>query len=279
MLLHDALRAIAQQFNLDANELTAYAAFDPHDGWDEGRGSWSSGSVWTVEGRVLYALVRALKPQRVIEFGTADGCSATHIAEALRANGDGSLTCVDKNDWAGRYIPDDLRDLIRSDVATVEERLKADRVFYDFVYEDSDHTAETVGAVWKWARQHVTHGGAVISHDAVHPAIGHLVKAGIEQSGAQGVRYYPLTPAPQVGATQTGQGFAIWRQDGQVEEAPEQRAEVEQPKRPAKKAKATRSRKRAAKNVEPEPAPDERAVGTPEREPAPAATAATADTD
>ena len=79
MQLHDALRAIAQQFDLPGHELIAYAAEDPHDGWDLGKGSWVSGSVWTVEGKVLYAMVRALKPQEVIEFGTAQGCSSTHI--------------------------------------------------------------------------------------------------------------------------------------------------------------------------------------------------------
>jgi predicted O-methyltransferase YrrM len=277
MLLNDALRAIAQQFDLNADELIAYAAEDPHDGWDEGRGSWSSGSVWTVEGQVLYALVRALKPQRVIEFGTADGCSATHIAEALRANGDGYLTCFDRNEWAGRYIPDDLRETVLIKQAIVSSSRLEGAGFPNFVYEDSDHTTETVGAVWQWARKHVTRGGAVISHDALHPAIGHKVKAGIAQSSAEGVRYYPLTPAPEVGATQTGQGFAIWRQDANVQKAPEQRAEAEKSKRPAKKGKATRKRKRGTDTDQSPVAPDERETGTPEREPAPAATTADAD--
>ena len=285
MQLNDALRAIAQQFDLPADELIAYAAEDTHDGWDEGKGSWISGSVWTVEGQILYALVRALKPLDLIEFGTADGCSATHIAAALKANDSGFLTCIDLNAYAGRHIPDELRDRLVIKLNTVERWLREDsqplgakgiKVF-DFVYEDSEHTIETTAAVWSWATKHVTRGGAVLSHDAVHPAIGHLVKAGIEQSGAQGVRYYPLDPAPALGATQTGMGFAVWRQDEQIKEAPEQRAEVEQPKRAAKPRKATRKGKRTTKATERQPAPDERGPGEAKPETATADTGLPAD--
>lgn len=260
MLLHNALRAIAQQFDLNADELASYAAEDPHDGWDEGKGSWSAGSVWTVEGRVLYALVRALKPKRVLEFGTADGCSATHMAAALKANGSGFLTCIDQYDWAGRYIPDDLRDNLRIVQSTVYERLTHDNAIYDFVYEDSDHTTETVKAVWQWSQTRVTQGGAVISHDAVHPAIGHLVKAGIEQSGAQDVRYYPLDADPALGTTQTGMGFAMWRQDAKIEAQETTDAKVSKPRRTRKPAKKSNKRARPVADIEQQPAPREREV-------------------
>jgi len=266
MQLNDALRAIAQQFDLNADELIAYAAEDPHDGWDEGKGSWVSGSVWTVEGQTLYALVRALKPLRVLELGTADGCSATHISAALKANGSGFLQCVDQYDWAGRYVPDELQEFWTLERAMVGDWIEQDNIVYDFVYEDSDHTTATVAAVWQWARKHVVTGGAIISHDAVHPAIGHLVKAGIEQSGAQGVRYYPLDPAPSLGATQVGMGFAMWRQDEQVKQAQVTDAKVQKPKRSSAKNKATRKGSRALKTDERQPAQDERGIGEPEPE-------------
>lgn len=267
MQRNDALRAIAQQFDLNADELIAYAAEDPHDGWDEGKGSWISGSVWTVEGQVLYALVRTLKPLNILEFGTADGCSTTHMAAALKANGSGRIISVDMNDYAGRNIPTELREYVTIEVSLVADWLHQPRPRFDFVYEDSEHTIETTAAVWAWGRAHVTQGGAVLSHDAVHPAIGHLVKAGIEQSGAQGVRYYPLDPALSLGATQTGMGFAMWRQDEQIKQAQVTDAKVQKPKRSAAKNKAARRGSRAAKATERRPAQDERGVGAREPEP------------
>jgi len=267
MQLNEALSAIAQQFDLNADELIAYAAEDPHDGWDEGRGSWVAGGVWRMEGQVLYALVRALKLQRVVEFGTADGCSATHIAEALKANGRGSLTCIDNNAAMGHGIPDELREWVKLKAGLVGDFigdstwLKIDEAQYDFVFEDADHRSEPVANVWRWAQQHVAFGGAVISHDAVHPAIGHLVKAGIEQSGAQGVRYYPLdAPPAEPPFLQSGMGFAIWRQNEQIEAPEVANAEVAEPRRATKKAGKGRKRTRPAKDTERQPAQRERQV-------------------
>ena len=269
MQLNDALNAIAQQFDLPGHELIAYAAEDPHDGWDLGRGSWVSGSVWTVEGKVLYAMVRALKPQEVIEFGTAHGCSSTHIAQALADNGSGHLTCVDRNDYAGLHIPDELRDKVRIVVSTVYERLQHDNAIYDFVFEDADHRPAPVGAVWQWARKHVRQGGAVVSHDPLHPTTGKDVSEGIVQSGAQNVVNYLVEPGDG--------GLAIWRQDEQIEAAQPADAKVQEPKRPAKKNKGTRKRGRAFKTDERQPAPDEREVGEAEPAPDTAATGLRAD--
>ncbi|ABD89039.1 O-methyltransferase [Rhodopseudomonas palustris] len=42
-------------------------------------------------GRSLYALVRAIRPKVVVEFGTAHGFSTLHIAAALRDNGEGRI--------------------------------------------------------------------------------------------------------------------------------------------------------------------------------------------
>lgn len=42
-------------------------------------------------GRLLYAMVRAIRPATVVEFGTGHGFSTLHIAAALRDNGHGRL--------------------------------------------------------------------------------------------------------------------------------------------------------------------------------------------
>src|SRR4249919_1762552 len=42
-------------------------------------------------GRLLYSLVRATRPQTVVEFGMSLGLSGIHLAAALRDNGSGRL--------------------------------------------------------------------------------------------------------------------------------------------------------------------------------------------
>jgi predicted O-methyltransferase YrrM len=55
----------------------------------------SSGTVSTANGAVLYALVRSLRPERVIETGTANGVSTTFLLAGLDRNGAGRLVSID----------------------------------------------------------------------------------------------------------------------------------------------------------------------------------------
>lgn len=48
-------------------------------------------------GRLLYALVRTMRPQVVAEFGMSHGFSTLHIAAALRDNGAGKLVTTEMN--------------------------------------------------------------------------------------------------------------------------------------------------------------------------------------
>ena len=48
-----------------------------------------------VLGRRVYEHIRATRPEQTLELGTAHGVSATYIAAALEANGQGHLTTVD----------------------------------------------------------------------------------------------------------------------------------------------------------------------------------------
>jgi predicted O-methyltransferase YrrM len=46
-------------------------------------------------GRLLYALVRAMKPSTVVEFGMSLGISAIHLASAVRDNGAGRIVTTE----------------------------------------------------------------------------------------------------------------------------------------------------------------------------------------
>jgi len=69
-----------------------------------------------VEGAVMYACLRALKPDTVVEVGVANGVSSAYILSALDENGGGELFSIDQpmyesehegewKDTAGGWIP------------------------------------------------------------------------------------------------------------------------------------------------------------------------------
>lgn len=137
MNLNEVLSQLATGGNLDVNDLIAYAAEDTQGGRDTG--AHGGGAVHASEGRVLYALVRALKPATCLELGVADGGSTAHILAALKRNGTGKLTSYDVDPTAGEKVPDDLREgwtLIQEDV------LKVDFAQADFIFEDTAHTLD-----------------------------------------------------------------------------------------------------------------------------------------
>lgn len=203
MNLTEALRQIAADFSLNPAELYAYASEDTESGWDYGRGGWRVGSLFKEEGQVIYALVRALKPQRVLEIGVCTGCSATHILMALERNGSGKLTSIDVDPGAGKQMSDHFRpqwEFIRADALWWLEQ--TDRTF-DFCFEDSVHSMEFSKPVYELAR---SHGAKVIlAHDATHRDTGAAVsQAFLEALGS--LRTVTIDPSDC--------GLAYWRGNG-----------------------------------------------------------------
>jgi hypothetical protein len=186
MNLNEALQTLATYYKLDANELLAYADEDTIGGWDEkhngevtrnGNPVWEIGSLWEVEGKILYALIRALKPAHVIEIGSYHGCSTTHICEALLKNGKGKLTSVD---ITHRFkAPARFKKVLKqveSDLFKYEFP-KTPRV--DFVYEDALHEPGQVSHIWNLFKKFAKKGAAILSHDAEHYIVGKNVRMGI----------------------------------------------------------------------------------------------------
>lgn len=180
MNLAEALRQIAVDFNLNAQDLIAYAGEDTESGWDYGHGGWRVGSLFKEEGQVIYALVRALKPQNVLEIGVCTGCSATHILMALERNGSGKLTSIDVDPGAGKQLPDRYRgvwEFVRADALTWLEMTNRR---FDFCFEDSVHSYEFTKPVLELAR---ARGSKVIlSHDATHRDTGAAVSRAVTEA-------------------------------------------------------------------------------------------------
>ena len=183
MTLNDTLTAIAERYALDAAQLIAYADEDTHTGWDHGSGAWRVGSLFRQEGQILYALIRALRPLHIAELGTHDGCSTTHMAQALAANDGGTLHAIDVWAGAGEGIPDTLRSRIQQTFADGAAWLNESALTFDIVYEDTLHTADMTRDMWTAALPKVRAGGLIISHDAAHWLVGADIRRGIEAAG------------------------------------------------------------------------------------------------
>lgn len=206
-----ALTHIASRLNLDAAPLIQYAHEDPHGGYHANHeDGFTMGSMWRVEGQVVYALVRALKPLRVLELGTSRGCSATHVLQALHDNGRGTLDCVDNGSQVsviGDLIPDDLRGNVTIHRAGMEDFIPGLMDgSYDMIVEDGSHLPEQVAFVWSMADRLLTPGGVIVSHDAMHATAGPMVQAGLALAGyADKALSILIDPADC--------GLAIWRKE------------------------------------------------------------------
>lgn len=168
MNLDTALRQIARDGGLDANELIAYAAEDKVGGRDTWHGEptfseptdWSGMSTFAAEGQILYALIRAMKPRQVIEIGVDSGGTTTHILSALHINDYGELFSVDIKEDVGQKIPDHLR---YRWTLHVGDALTADLPDAEFVFEDGPHDYEWTKAML--SRLKAMNPRAIFTHD------------------------------------------------------------------------------------------------------------------
>lgn len=179
--LDAAIATIAAQVGVDAAALIAYAAEDTIGGYPD---RWPTGSLWAVEGQVLYALTRALRPQWVVELGVHVGCSTTHLRSAVQRNGTGRVTSVDQWSGAGRDIPAPLARFgaLVFEEATAWLRTVPDQSI-DLLFEDCIHSESEVRDIWQLARQKCKPGALIVSHDSEHGDDGVQVRAGVKAAG------------------------------------------------------------------------------------------------
>jgi predicted O-methyltransferase YrrM len=195
--LNEALTYVAERMNLDAAELIAYAAEDTLTGSMDGE--FSPISVTSNEGRILYALVRALKPTFSLEVGTHSGCSASHILTALAANeGDGHLHSIDFYPVQPPGIAEALQ--ARWSFEQMDARNYEFPAQVDFVFEDSDHSRDMTEKI---LRRAIEHGArCVVSHDAYNTNVYSSICGGFEDVVGKDYLLAMVDDIPL--------GFAIW---------------------------------------------------------------------
>lgn len=125
-----------------------------------------------------YAIVRALKPDLVVETGVANGVSSAYLLLALERNGTGALHSIELGDTtflpAGRVsgwiVPDWLRtrwSLHWGDSRQLLPALLEELGTIDIFIHDSLHTYEHMTFEYEQAYPHLRPGGILISDDAL----------------------------------------------------------------------------------------------------------------
>jgi predicted O-methyltransferase YrrM len=223
MNIEQALIDIGMKNDLDPDALIAYAYEDGIGGYHSiaSLAKWPCGSIWEVEGRVLYALVRATRPQITAEIGVFLGCGSSHIAAALQKNGSGKHHGLDthqrqrvseKDYDTGGLIPPDLRAYVTLHYEDGMGWIKQHKV--DFIFDDGNHSASATREAWELAAKQLKPGGFIVTHDATHFLAGKAVQEGLNLSGLP-YQLYSIQPSDC--------GLALWRKpfDKIVEPEPE----------------------------------------------------------
>lgn len=186
MNLDAAIETFAVHLNINAASMQTYANEDDLGGYhtDSQQRMFPVGSLWGVDGQALYALIRALKPQRILELGVRYGASTSHLRKAVAMNRTGSVLSVDIWAGAGEWIPDTLAGygvLQFEDALTYIPMLPDNSI--DFVFEDMMHEREQVKAVIELLRPKLTLNAVIVHHDSEHGDEGKSIKQGIADAG------------------------------------------------------------------------------------------------
>lgn len=123
-------------------------------------------------GRLLYCLVRAGKPRRLLELGTNIGVSAAYIATAIAMNKTGRLVSIDFSrprlvlaDELLRDLGLDSVDLIEGDFDEVLPAELGSLKRVDFAYIDGDHERDSTLAYFEMVASHRGRGAIVVCDD------------------------------------------------------------------------------------------------------------------
>ena len=113
-----------------------------------------------------YALVRATKPNHVVETGTDQGLGACVLAAALLRNGRGRLTTIDTNPESGSQIIEPYASVTDVRIGDSVDVLRSLEQPIDIFIHDSLHTAEHEAAEFEAIEPRLTARSYVLSDNA-----------------------------------------------------------------------------------------------------------------
>jgi predicted O-methyltransferase YrrM len=166
---NNVLRQIAERFDLDGAALVRYAREDKRKGQDKGN---ENGTAYTNDGKLLYAMVRLLRPDHILEIGTYKGGGTIHLAEAVKKNGApekmGVVLSVDIWEGSGLAIPDELMgwvEVVHQNIDFWLDEYSLPEPFFDFIFEDGPHSEHSVHNIYQALPPILKPGGFILSHD------------------------------------------------------------------------------------------------------------------
>lgn len=131
---------------------------------------------------ILYGLVKAERPQVVVEIGSATGWSACVMGCALKANGQGRLYAIDPHtatQWNDGTLYDTfpvitrnvrrlgLENIVTTIRKTSEEAAQGWNEKIDLIFIDGDHSYEGVKKDWELFRPHLHPFSFAVFHDTI----------------------------------------------------------------------------------------------------------------
>ena len=127
---------------------------------------------------IPYAVVRASKPELIVETGVANGVSTAYVALALHRNGQGRLHSIEIGDSTylpaakepGWFVPEWLRPrwtLHIGDSKAVLPRLLNELKQIDIFFHDSLHTYDHMMFEFEQAHSFLRTGGILLADDAL----------------------------------------------------------------------------------------------------------------
>lgn len=144
--------------------------------WSEVGPAFGAGMAVELEiGELLHALVRAIKPEVVIETGGHKGFSALMIAEAIKENKRGHLWSIDKVDYdlrglCAKYGVSEQVTFLRGHSPDMIKMLCGQVGKVDLLWLDADHSKESVLAEMRAAQPLLSKGTYIAFHDTVNYA-------------------------------------------------------------------------------------------------------------
>ena len=113
-----------------------------------------------------YALVRAVRPQHIVETGTDKGLGSCVLAAALLRNGAGRLTTIDINPESGYLIAPPYSAVVERVVGNSLAELQTLAAPVDIFLHDSDHSPAYEGAEFAAISPHLSQASLVLSDNA-----------------------------------------------------------------------------------------------------------------
>ena len=192
-------RVLTPEMFLERLGISPSQAFDGYSRWrailepaaENVRRGNQFGGVSLEDGKILYGIVRATKPEYVIETGVASGVSNSFLNAALLENGFGTLYSIElphsnsgeqdqdgstltwQDHGVGWAVPTEIRRaigsrnvLILEDVRTALPALLGRLPRVDVFFHDDLHTPDHMLWEYRTVWPHLKRGGVLVSDDA-----------------------------------------------------------------------------------------------------------------